>query len=80
MTTLHDFGGVLGRPLDTFFGLSQFHGHGSWRVCEVALSIACQQALGNWNVIKSKLRQSGIGPAKLSLCRYLPMLKIEALI
>ena len=37
MTTLHDFGGVLGRPLDTFFGLSQFHGHGSWLVCEVAL-------------------------------------------
>ena len=29
ITTLHEFGGVLGRPLDTFFGLSQFHGHGS---------------------------------------------------
>ena len=38
VTTLHDFGGVLGRPLDTFFGLSQFHGHGSWLVCEVALN------------------------------------------
>ena len=38
MVTLHDFGGVLGRPLDTFFGLSQFHGHGSWLVCEVALA------------------------------------------
>jgi hypothetical protein len=37
MTTLHDCGGVLGWPLDTFFGLSQFHGHGSWLVCEVAL-------------------------------------------
>ena len=36
--TLHDFEGVLGRPLDTFFGLSQFHGHGSWLVCGVALS------------------------------------------
>ena len=36
VTTLHEFGGVLGRPLDTF-GLSQFHGHGSWLVCEVAL-------------------------------------------
>ena len=33
---------VLERPLDTFpFGLSQFHGHGSWLVCAVALS---------WNV------------------------------
>jgi hypothetical protein len=29
VTTLHDFEGVLGHPLDTFFGLSQFHGHGS---------------------------------------------------
>ena len=39
VTTLHDFGGVLGRPpLDTSsFGLSQFHRHGSWLVCEVAL-------------------------------------------
>ena len=35
---MHDFGGILGRPLDTFsFGLSQFHGRGSWLVCEVAL-------------------------------------------
>ena len=38
MTTLRDFGGVLGWPLDTFFGLSQFHGLGSWLVCEVALN------------------------------------------
>jgi hypothetical protein len=30
VTTLHDFGGVLG---------SQFHGHGSWLVCEVALRV-----------------------------------------
>jgi hypothetical protein len=37
VTTLHDFEGVLGRPLDAFFGLSQYHGHGSWLVCEVAL-------------------------------------------
>jgi hypothetical protein len=39
MITLHDFGGVLGQPLDTFFGLSQFHGHGFWLVCQVALSL-----------------------------------------
>jgi hypothetical protein len=38
VTTLRDVGGVLGQPLDTFFGLSQFHGRGSWLVCEVALS------------------------------------------
>ena len=37
MTTLHDFRGVTGRPLDTFFRLSQFYGHGPWLVCEVAL-------------------------------------------
>ena len=30
VTTLHDVGGV--------FGLSQSHGHGSWLVCDVALS------------------------------------------
>jgi hypothetical protein len=39
VTTLNDFGGVLGRPLNTFaFGISRFHGHGSWLVCEVAVS------------------------------------------
>ena len=38
MTTLHDFGSVLGWPLYTSFELSQFHGHGSWLECEVALS------------------------------------------
>ena len=37
MTTLHDFGGVLEQPLDTSVGLSQFHDHSSWLVCEVAL-------------------------------------------
>ena len=35
--TLHDFEGSLGWPLHTFFGLSQFYGHSSWLVCEVAL-------------------------------------------
>ena len=38
MTTLHDSGGVLGRPLDGFFGLSQFYGHRYWLVCEVILN------------------------------------------
>ena len=38
MTTLHDFGGDLGHLWTLSFGLSQFHGHGSWLVCEVALS------------------------------------------
>ena len=41
MTTLHDFGDVLGQPLDTSFGLPQSHGHGSWLVCEVALRLLC---------------------------------------
>ena len=39
VTTPHDFGGVLGRPLDAFFWLSEFHGHGSCLVCEVALTL-----------------------------------------
>ena len=40
VTTLHNFGGVLGRPLDTFFcnGLSQSPGHGPWLECEVVRS------------------------------------------
>ena len=38
MTTLQDFGGVLGRPLDTSFWAVTIHGHGSWLVCEVTLS------------------------------------------
>ena len=50
--TLHDLGGVLGQPLDTFFWalncspkqlhvphVSWSHGHGSWLVCKVALSV-----------------------------------------
>ena len=37
VTTLPDFGSALGEPLNIFFGPSQFHGHGSWFVCEVAL-------------------------------------------
>jgi hypothetical protein len=37
-STQHYFGIALGRPLDTSFGLSQFHGHGSWLVYEVALT------------------------------------------
>jgi hypothetical protein len=37
VTALHDFGGV-GTAFGHFsFGLSQFHGHGSWLVCEVVL-------------------------------------------
>jgi hypothetical protein len=38
MTTLHNFGGVLDGLWTLSFGLSQFHGHGSWLVCEVALA------------------------------------------
>jgi hypothetical protein len=37
MTTIHDFEGVLGQPLDTFFWALKNSGHDSWFVCEVAL-------------------------------------------
>ena len=40
MTKLHDFGGVLGRLLDTFFWALKIHGHGSWLVGEVSLNLA----------------------------------------
>ena len=40
VTTLHDFGGGCWDNLWTLsFGLSQFHGHSSWFICEVALSV-----------------------------------------
>jgi hypothetical protein len=45
MTTLHDVGGVLGRPLDTSFGLSHSYGHGSWLVCEVTLRLPMTRAV-----------------------------------
>ena len=32
LTTQHGLGGVLGWPLDTLFGVSQFYGQGSWLV------------------------------------------------
>ena len=41
LTSLHDFGGVLGRWDGLWrlcFALSRFHGHVSWLVCEVAFS------------------------------------------
>ena len=37
MTALHDFGGVLGRPLDTFSWALTISWSGSWLVCKVAL-------------------------------------------
>ena len=38
MTTLHDFGGVLGWPLDTFLlGSNNVMVTALWLVCEVAL-------------------------------------------
>ena len=39
ITTLRDFGGGLGTAFGHFFGLSRSHGHGSWLVCKVALSV-----------------------------------------
>ena len=38
VTIVDDFGDDSGRPLDTFFGDSQFHGHGIGFVCRVALT------------------------------------------
>ena len=39
VTTVHDFEGVLdGLWTLLSFGLSQFHGHGTWLVCEVAFT------------------------------------------
>ena len=43
MTILHDFGSVLGWPLDTSFELPQFHGNSSWLMREVAFRAVFQQ-------------------------------------
>jgi hypothetical protein len=43
VTTLHDFVGVLGRPLHTFFWALAISWHGSWLVCEVALNSGADQ-------------------------------------
>ena len=56
VTTLRDFGSILGRPLCTSFGLPQFLGYSSWLVCEVApsklmfwMSMAnCARNMGWW--------------------------------
>ena len=55
MTTLHDFGSVMGRLLHTSFGLSQFHGHGSWLMCEVALSYIYRQNLSKLGAVMREL-------------------------
>jgi hypothetical protein len=53
VTTLHDFEGGLGQPLDAFFRLPQFHGHGSWIICEVAQRAKSQESWP-WNCVSPK--------------------------
>ena len=48
VTTLHDFGSVLGQPPNTFFWALQFHGHGSWLMCEVALNEPRSSFIESW--------------------------------
>jgi hypothetical protein len=50
--TVHDFEGVLGRPLDTSFELSQFHGHGSWLACEVGPRTQCEAVVEKRRALK----------------------------
>ena len=45
--TTWSFGGVLDNLLRLSFRLSQFHGHGSWLVCEVALYESISTGLSN---------------------------------
>jgi hypothetical protein len=68
MTTLHDFGGVLGRPLDTFLG-------GSHNPMVTALGLCLKVALKSTVTIAVSLvdRSSGevkeypVGPARPGL-------------
>jgi hypothetical protein len=53
MTTLHDYGGLMGWPLNIFLGLSQFIGHGSWLVCEVALTTSSPRHCFKYIILKT---------------------------
>ena len=83
MTTLHDFGSALTRPLDTSFKLSQFHGHGSWLLCEVALSNMCRgcshkpcahERKGGLNHCPPRLAGRGGGQATGRLSKFVCLL------
>ena len=52
MTAQHDFGGVWDSLWTLSCGLSQFHDHGSWIVCEVALTLHIQGELGKFAILK----------------------------
>jgi hypothetical protein len=57
MTTLHDVGGVLGRPLDTFLWVSWFHGHSSWLMCQVPVThLSILIGISEWGVVTLDLR------------------------
>ena len=65
MTLLHDSRSVLDGLWTLSFGLSQFHGHGSWHICEVApmnkkLDFYCPQ-YGLWMIFKDLLDFHGHG-------------------
>ena len=56
MTTRHDFGGAWDGLWTLSFGLSQFHGHGSWLMCEVALNYAFPANVsGGWGIGSSRV-------------------------
>ena len=68
VTTLHDLGSVLGQLLDTYFGLSQLHGHGSWLMCQVALTTSeCSEGNSFAQNFGSQLSK-GHGPSSLTQC------------
>ena len=54
----HEFGRVLGRPLDTFFWA--LTGHGSWLVCEAAV-----RARDHRTSSSLIARKGGAGPRSL---------------
>jgi hypothetical protein len=76
--TLHDFGGALGRPLDTFFWAlttSWSRTQGSWLVCEVALRATSHtrpKALDLGNVRALIGRKDGDCPSSLHTRRWRP--------
>jgi hypothetical protein len=71
VTTLDDFGGVLEKDgLRTLsFGLSQFHGHNSWLVCEVALNLYVCMPIRAFALANQKL-------ISISTCHYISLMHL----
>ena len=64
-------GSVSGRPLDISSGLSQFHGHSSWLMYEVAFDIDKHKLAG--------VQSASLKPPNPKVFSNLPLVKFDTL-